>query len=135
MTCAVGGWVWFLRAHQRQLPRTDLDMSALPTPTLEFTGGGRFGPLTYTAPLVRIRIWSDKMMISAPGSRASATWEQVRTVLPVRPLIPFGGAGVEFQLAGHEPLVFWGGKAACAQILEEVERHGVFVQRRGELRV
>ena len=73
-------------------------------------------------------------MLSAPGSRASATWRQIRRVVLVRPLLPLGGAGVEIQIVGHEPLLFWGRKAACAQILDEVERYGVLVERSNELR-
>ena len=103
-------------------------------PVLDVAGGARFGLMNYTAPMGRLRIWTDGLEVTAIGSRASMGWGDIQRAVLIQPLIPVG-MGVEFQVPGKARVTFWGSRTDCLRALELCEANGVSVKWRRELRV
>ena len=135
IAASVLGSLAIVLANSSRNPRAAV---GLPTgtvpPVLDVVGGARFGLMNYTAPMGRLRIWTDGLEVTAIASRASMAWSDIQHAVLIQPLIPVG-MGVEFQVPGKARVTFWGSRAHCLRALEICEANGVSVKRRRELRV
>ena len=86
----------------------------------------------YSIPFARLGLWERGISLSAPGATASLTWPEITCALLIKPAIPIG-SGVEFQSSGYRPLIYWGRKAVCLQVLAICEQHGVQIERKGRI--
>ena len=132
---SVLGSLAIVLANNSRNPRAavGLETGTVP-PVLDVAGGARFGLMNYTAPMGRLRIWTDGLEVAAIASRASMAWSDIQHAVLIQPLIPVG-MGVEFQVTGKARVTFWGSRANCLRALELCEAHGVSVKRSRELRV
>ena|GEM_PF-4349998 len=135
IAASVLGSLAIVLANSSRIPRAAV---GLPTgtvpPVLDVAGGARFGLMNYTAPMGRLRIWTDGLEVTAIASRASMAWSDIQRAVLIQPLIPVG-MGVEFQVPGKARVTFWGSRADCLRALELCEANGVLVKRRRGLRV
>jgi hypothetical protein len=122
-------------ANSSRIPRAAVGLqTGTAAPVLDVAGGARFGLMNYTAPMGRLRIWTDGLEVTAIASRASMAWSDIQHAVLIQPLIPVG-MGVEFQVPGKARVTFWGSRADCLRALELCEANGVSVKRSRELRV
>ena len=135
IAASVLGSLAIVLASSSRIPRAavGLQTGTVP-PVLDVAGGARFGLMNYTAPMGRLRIWTDGLEVTAIASRASMAWSDIQQAVLIQPLIPVG-MGVEFQVPGKARVTFWGSRANCLRALELCEVHGVSVKRSRELRV
>jgi hypothetical protein len=135
IAASVLGSLAIVLANISRIPRAavGLQTGTVP-PVLDVAGGARFGLMNYTAPMGRLRIWTDGLEVTAISSRASMAWSDIQDAVLIQPLIPVG-MGVEFQVPGKARVTFWGSRADCLRALELCEANGVSVKRRRELRV
>ena len=135
IAASVLGSLAIVLANGSRIPRAavGLQTGTVP-PLLDVAGGARFGLMNYTAPMGRLRIWTDGLEVTAIPSRASMAWSDIQHAVLIQPLIPVG-MGVEFQVPGKARVTFWGSRADCLRALELCEANGVSVKRRRELRV
>jgi hypothetical protein len=90
--------------------------------------------LNYSIPFARLGLWERGISLSASGTTASLTWPEITRALLIKPAVPIG-SGVEFQTTGYPPLIYWGRKAVCLQVLDICEQHGVQVERKARIRL
>ena len=135
IAASVLGSLAIVLANSSRIPRAavGLQTGTVP-PVLDVAGGARFGLMNYTAPMGRLRIWTDGLEVTGIASRASMAWSDIHHAVLIQPLIPVG-MGVEFQVPGKARVTFWGSRADCLRALELCEANGVSVKRRRELRV
>lgn len=129
------GSLAIVRANGSRIPRAPVAFqTGTEPPVLDVAGGARFGLMNYTAPMGRLRIWTDGLEVMAIGSRASMRWSDIQLAVLIQPMIPVG-MGVEFQVPGKARVTFWGSRVDCIRALDLCEANGVSVKRRRELRV
>ena len=131
---AVALWALFQRWQQKALPHSPVRDASGGRPFLELVGGARI-LVNYSIPFARLRLWERGISLSAPGTTASLTWLEISRAVLIKPAVPIG-SGVEFQANGFGlPIIYWGRKAVCLEVLDICEQRGVQVDRKGRLRV
>ncbi|SRR6266536_706789 len=116
-------WGLFRRWQAKALPHspvhTDTD-----SPILTFVGGARLLS-DYSMPMGKLQIWDRGISLSALGVVASATWAEIEQASLIRPALIPVGSGVEFRTARYLPLIYWGQREKCLQVLQICADHGV----------
>jgi hypothetical protein len=132
---AVALWALFRQWQQKGLPHSLVTDDAGDQPFLELVGGARI-LANYSAPLARLRVWERGISLSAPGATASVTWPEISRAILIKPALVPIGFGVAFHAKGYGlPLVYWGHRDECLQVLDICEQRGVQVERKGRMRV
>ncbi len=90
--------------------------------------------LNYSILFARLRLWEQGISLSAPGATASLTWTEINRAVLLKPVVPVG-YGVEFQASKCSPIIYWGRKGVCLQVLDISEQHGVQVERKARMRL
>jgi hypothetical protein len=131
---AVALWALFRSWQQKALPHSPVRDAAGGRPFLELVGGARI-LINYSIPLARLRLWERGISLSAPGTTASLTWPEISRAVLIKPALPIG-SGVEFQAIGYGlPIIYWGRRAVCLEVLDICEQRGVPVDRKGRMRL
>jgi hypothetical protein len=130
---AVAFWALVRRWQQKGLPHSVVTDEAGGQPFLELAGGARM-LLNYSIPFARLRLWERGISLSAPGAIASLTWPEINRAVLLKPVVPVG-SGVEFQASKCSPIIYWGRKGVCLQVLDICEQHGVQVERKARMRL
>ena len=89
IAASVLGSLAIVLANSSRIPRAavGLQTGTVP-PVLDVAGGARFGLMNYTAPMGRLRIWTDGLEVAAIASRASLAWSDIQHAVLIQPLIP-----------------------------------------------
>jgi hypothetical protein len=127
-------WALFRSWHKKALPHFPVNDGAGSRPILELVGGARILS-NYSMPFGRLRLWERGISLSAPGVSASLTWSEISRAALIKPALAPIGFGVEFRTSGYLPLVYWGRKKSCLQVLDICEQHRVQVEREARMRV
>ena len=123
----------YVRWVRKAIPHSPIDDAGVGRPFLELVGGARI-VFNYSIPFARLGLWERGISLSAPGTTASLTWPEITRARLIKPLVPIG-SGVEFKASGFSPLIYWGRKAVCLQVLDICEQHGVQVERKARIRL
>jgi hypothetical protein len=130
---ALALWALYRRWQQKALPHSPVRESAEGAPLLELVGGARM-LLNYSIPFARLSLWERGISLSAPGANASLAWPEINRAVLIKPFVPVG-SGVEFQASKCSPIIYWGRKGVCLQVLDICEQHGVQVERKARMRL